>query len=169
MELSNFAIDVPAELIAQIAVGLEEPKDLALRAGITEAQWAVLEQWQPFLDEVAKRRAELEASGVSFRTKSKLKAEILSDKIFVRAMADNAPFGTSLSALEHFVKVADLNPNPNPKVAATAGSGTGFSITINLPGEKKAPGITFDHMPKETLPIYMREQSVEVIDVKSDD
>lgn len=156
-ELSSLAVDVPADLIAEIAVGVEEADDIAFRFGIDGVQWERLKAMPMFLKAVADKREELEKSGASFRTKSKLKAEMLSDKLFVRVMATDAPIGGMLSALDHYVRVADLAP----KTAVAAGTGSGFSITINLPGPPAAAKdiVTVEH--QDQLPVYLIGKPVE--------
>lgn len=161
LEPSRLAVDVPAELVAEIAVGAEEPDDIRKRLGISDEAWESLKDWPPFVRAVEAQRAEYEKTGVTFRTKAKLKAEMLSDRVFVRAMAADAPVSAQLAALEHFVKIADLAPKQN----APAQVGTGFSITINIPTSGPPPAAkdmgAVEVVETQQLPVYLREQPKE--------
>lgn len=122
-------LDVPAEMVAEMAKGLEEPVDIARRYGFAGQRWAELEKWQPFLDAVGKKRAELEAEGWTFRAKAGLLAEMMLDDLGRLGLSSDVPLMQKLAVTEALVKWGDKAP----KQAASAGSGTGFSITINLP------------------------------------
>ena len=86
----------------------------------------------PFLAAVEAHRAELAASGYTFRVKAKFMAEELAEKTFVRAMGPDATFAQQFQATQFFTRVAGLEPKEE-KVAAT---GEGFSVTINMNGNQ---------------------------------
>jgi hypothetical protein len=136
--LAERALRVPAEMVMQIASGLDTPEDIATRYGYTAEEFAALKEWQPFVQEVAKVRAELEKSGFDFVLDSRLKAKELSNVIFLRAMKDDATFGQVHDAFRTFTEFADLKPKPVPAPGAPGGgSNPGFSISIVFSG--KAP------------------------------
>jgi hypothetical protein len=121
-------VDVPPEMVMAIAMGLEDPGVIASRHGFEGAKWAKLQSWKPFLDTVAAQRAEFEKSGLSFRIKAAMKADILADKLFVDAMGNDVTLTQRMEATKMFAKLGNLEPKEE-KVAQT---GTTFSISIDL-------------------------------------
>jgi hypothetical protein len=108
--LPEKALRVPAEMVVQIASGLDAPEDIASRYGYTPEEFTALKAWTPFVQEVAKCRAELEKSGFDFVLDSRLKAKELSNVIFLRAMNTDATFGQVHDAFRTFTEFADLKP-----------------------------------------------------------
>jgi hypothetical protein len=146
-------------MVMQIASGLDTPEDIATRYGYTAEEFAALKAWQPFVQEVAKVRAELEKSGFDFVLDSRLKAKELSNVIFLRAMKDDATFGQVHDAFRTFTEFADLKPKPAPAPGAPGnGTNPGFSISIVFSGEQPpAPhrSAVIDVTPTEPLPETM--------------
>lgn len=130
------AIEVPPGLVAAIAAGLEDPKEIAARFGIDGETWERLTQWKPFLDAVKAQQAEFESSGFTFRVKSAMKADILSDQLFVLGMSNEATLPQKMELLKTFAKLGDLEPKP---AAQNAQQGAKFSITINMSGDRPEP------------------------------
>src|SRR4249920_2070386 len=129
--LAERALRVPAEMVMQIASGLDTPEDIATRYGYTAEEFAALSSWTPFVQEVAKVRAELEKSGFDFVLDSRLKAKELSNVIFLRALKDDATFGQVHDAFRTFTEFADLKPKQlASSLPGGAGSPPGFSISI---------------------------------------
>jgi hypothetical protein len=144
--LSEKALRVPAEMVLQIASGLDQPEEIAARYGYDADTFAKLKEWLPFVQEVAKVRAELEKSGYDFTLDSRLKAKELSNNIFLRAMASDATFGQVHDAFRTFTEFADLKPKQVQ--SNTAPSSAGFSINIVLNGDKGRPrNVTIDVTP----------------------
>lgn len=134
-------VDIPPELIMGIAMGMEEPKDLAYRHGIVGEQWEQLCKWKPFLDAVAKQRAELEANGFTFRLKAKLLTEDVFDEAYKIAKSNETTLMQKIEFVKLGAKLADMEPKQSAQVAA----GPGFSISINFSGtppEKKVIDVT---------------------------
>jgi hypothetical protein len=150
--LATKALRVPAEMIFQVASGLDAPEAIALRYGYTEDEFKALSSWTPFVQEVAKVRAELEKSGYDFTLDSRLKAKELSNVIFLRAMSTDATFGQVHDAFRTFTEFADLKPKQKENQSLTPGH-TGFSINIILnPDSGKNKTHVIDVTPeKETM------------------
>lgn len=123
-------IDIPPEMVASIAMGMEDPDEIADRHGFTGAKWEKLKAWKPFNDTVAMQRAEFEKTGVTFRLKSAMKADMLADQVFVAAMGNDVPLGQKLATLQYFTKAGDLEP----KDTKNLNNMDGFSISINIGG-----------------------------------
>jgi hypothetical protein len=126
-------LDVRPELVAELAMGVDDPQAVAARYGVEGEAWDQLKDWKPFTDAVAAQRGEFEKSGYTFRVKSAMKADVLADRVFVQALTNEATFLQKVEALKLFTKLGDLEPNPK----ASAPAGPAFSITIDLGGGQK--------------------------------
>jgi len=124
--------DIPPGLVASIAAGLEDPKEIASRHGIYGEVWEKLSTWKPFLDAVAAQRAEFEQSGYTFRVKAAMKADVLADQLFVQALSNETTLGQKLETMKTFAKLGDLEP----KTSIQAQTGPAFSISINFSSPK---------------------------------
>ena len=124
-------VPISPELVITIAQGMVDPDEAAAKHGITPQNWEKLKSWPPFLAAVDAHRADLAASGYTFRIKAKFMAEELAEKTFVRAMGPDATFAQQFQATQFFTRVAGLEP----KEEKTAASGEGFSVTINMNGQ----------------------------------
>lgn len=122
------ALDVPQELILGIAVGMEDPDEVASRYGFEGAKWLKLQNWKPFNDAVAKQRSELEASGMTFRIKAKALTEDVFEDAYKIARSNDATLLQKLEFIKLGAKLGDMEPKTNTAIAA----GPGFSITINM-------------------------------------
>jgi hypothetical protein len=151
------ALDVPQELILGIAVGMEDPDEVASRYGFDGARWERLQKWKPFNDAVAKQRSELEASGMTFRIKAKALTEDVFEDAYKIARSNDATLLQKLEFIKLGAKLGDMEPKTNTAIA----SGPGFSITINM-GEvsKKSQNIDIsaEHV-QEVEEIKQIEQS----------
>lgn len=121
-------LDVPAEMVVEIATGMEEPKDIASRYGFDAAQWEKLSVWKPFLDSVAQQRAALEKDGYTFR----IKVRALTEDVFTDAYKIARSNDTTLLQKLEFVKLGAKLGDMEPKNTVQAEVGAGFSITINM-------------------------------------
>ena len=122
------ALDVPQEMILAMAIGMEEPDQIASRYGFEGIEWRKLQAWKPFNDAVAKQKAELEQNGVTFRIKAKALTEDVFEDAYKIARSNDA---TLLQKLE-FIKLGAKLGDMEPKASAQVASGPGFSITINI-------------------------------------
>lgn len=157
--LAERALRVPAEMVLQIASGLDDPPAIAARYGYSAEEFKALSEWVPFVQEVAKVRAELEKSGFDFVLDSRLKAKELSNVLFLRAMKDDTTFSQVHDAMRTYAELGDLKPKPVPAPGAPGGgSNPGFSISIVFSGEQPpAPhrSAVIDVTPTEALPETM--------------
>lgn len=111
-----------------MAIGMEEPDQIASRYGFEGIDWRKLQAWKPFNDAVAKQKAELEQNGVTFRIKAKALTEDVFEDAYKIARSNDA---TLLQKLE-FIKLGAKLGDMEPKASAQVASGPGFSITINI-------------------------------------
>lgn len=138
-------VEVPAAMILQIATGMEDEYDIAERFHFDKARYDALKKWEPFQKQIAEKRAELQANGVTFRIQSAYMAEDLAKDVYRIAKSNESTFLQKLEAFRTFTKLADLEPKANTMAA----SGPAFSITISLNPEMKnvASGHTIEHSP----------------------
>ena len=149
------AFELDPRLILEVASGLEEPEAIALRYGIDAEAWKSLSTWQPFINEVAAKRAELERGGYVFKMKAHLLAEDMLQDVYLRAKSHDASLPLKLDTLKTFAKLADLEPRPTTQGQITQGGG--FSINIVLP------------QASQPLPTYLQDQPIEVIPVTKEE
>lgn len=131
------ALSTPQELILQCAMGLEEPEVIAERFGISGAEWDKLKGYKPFWLAVDKQRAELEASGLTFKLKAKALTEDVFEDAYRAARSVDATLMQKLEFIKLGARLADMEPKNNQQVA----SGPGFSISINFSTPKPEPKI----------------------------
>ena len=122
------ALDVPQEMVLAVAIGMEDATEIASRYGFEGARWDKLRQWKPFNDAVAKQRAELETSGMTFRIKAKALTEDVFEDAYKIARSNDSTLLQKLEFVKLGAKLGDMEPKTNAAVQA----GPGFSITINL-------------------------------------
>lgn len=126
------ALSAPQELILNIAIGMEEPAVIAARYGIEGDDWIRLQSYKPFQIAVEKQKAELEASGLTFRVKAKALTEDVFEEAYKIARSNDATLMQKLEFIKLGAKLADMEPKANTQVAA----GPGFSISINFSSPK---------------------------------
>lgn len=148
------ALDVPQELILAVAIGLEEPEEIASRYGFVGDRWEKLKNWKPFTDAVAKQRAELEVSGVTFKIKAKALTEDVFEDAYKIARGNDATLMQKLEFIKLGAKLGDMEPKASTQVQA----GPGFSITINL-GDMSKKAQTIDMSEQDVDDVKMIEQS----------
>ena len=136
-------LTVPSEMVAEIAAGLEEPKDIAMRYGIAGQAWDDLKNWTPFQNAVAAQKAEYQKSGFTFKVKARMLTEDVFEDAYKRARSSDA---TLLQKLE-FVKLGAKLADMEPKNTQAAPTGPAFSITINMGDESTKPK-TIDITPQ---------------------
>lgn len=116
------------EMILQIALGMEEPEAIAARYGVEGEEWVKLQAYRPFQLAIEKQRAELEASGLTFRVKAKALTEDVFEEAYKIARGHDATLMQKLEFIKLGAKLADMEPKNTAQVA----SGPGFSISINF-------------------------------------
>lgn len=121
---------VSDEMVASIALGLEEELVVASRHGMSVEQYKLLEAQPWFQLQVAAKRAEYERTGVTFKAKASWMAGELLDKVYLMAADNNASFGQTHEALKTLMKAAGLEAKDEKKEVA----GPGFQISIDLGG-----------------------------------
>ena len=118
------------EMVASIALGLEDDLIVASRHGFSIEQYRTLEAQPWFQLQVASKRSEFERNGVTFKAKAAWMAGELLDKVYLQAADPNASFGQTHEALKTMMKAAGLEAKEEKK----GDSGPSFQISIDLGG-----------------------------------
>lgn len=129
MNLSSKVRDIPPEMLLDIAAGMEEPVDIALRYGFTASEYKKLANSQEFLREIAAQRAENDRTGVTAKNKAGMMYDILSERYFQRLLTEDVAIGALAAGVEAFATLGGRKP----KAAAGEASGPGFHIVFNIP------------------------------------
>jgi hypothetical protein len=157
---------IPAEMVAALAQGLEEPADIALRCGFTPEQWSKLQDYKPLQVAVAAKKAELEKDGWVVRQKAAMGADMLLDQVIVQAMSNDTSLGAKLEVFKTLVKVGNLEPKDDKQASA----GPGFQISINLGDHSVQIGQgapTIDAVAVE-LPAPRVPRNIDILDLQAD-
>jgi hypothetical protein len=137
---------IPAEMVHSIALGMEDELVIASRHGFSVEQYQEIAQLKPFQAAVASQRAEFEKSGLTFRLKQAMKADILADEVFVKLMSNETTLVQKLEGLKYFAKVGGLEPKEE-KAAPISNLPT---IVINTNSISMEPSRTID-IPAKVL------------------
>ena len=124
---------VPQEFLFELAFGLEEPADVALRYGIEPEDYAVLCHQPWFIRAWKAKKSELNLNGSNFRSKMAIFAEDLLTDTYRYGKACES-LTVKLEIAKYLTRVADLEPKANQVPI----NGSGFSISINFSGDRKS-------------------------------
>ena len=118
------------EMVASVALGLEDELIVASRHGMSIEQYQDLAAQPWFQLQVQVKRSEYEKSGVTFKAKAAWMAGELLDQVYVTAASGDASLNQKHEVLKTLIKAAGLEPKEE-KVKDT---GPGFTISIDLGG-----------------------------------
>ena len=121
---------ISEEMVASIALGMEDELIVAARHGLSVEQYEVLASQKWFQLQVALKRSEFEKSGVTFKAKASWMAGELLDQVYLSAASTDASLNQKHEVLKTLIKAAGLEAKEEKKEA----SGPGFQINIDLGG-----------------------------------
>jgi hypothetical protein len=119
---------VPAKAALEIAEGTRTPHAVLSAYGYDDITIDWLLQHKPFVSQIERYRAELQATGYTFRAKASFLAEQHLDTTHKIIASNDTPPQVRLDAIKFLAKMGNLEP----KESAT-GATDRFSITINMP------------------------------------
>lgn len=134
----------------EIALGIDDLEDIALRYGLSVTQLNALLCTPGFQMQVAMFRKDLHENGETFRAKARVQAEMLLVKSFALINADATPASVKADLIKATVEWAGLKPGPKGLVGET---GTGFNITFNFPLPSGAPAPMLPKAPRPTITV----------------
>jgi hypothetical protein len=121
---------VSDEMVASVALGLEDELIVAARHGVSVEDYNELAAQPWFQLQVQMKRSEYEKNGVTFKAKAAWMAGDLLDQVYLSAASTDASLSQKHEVLKTLIKAAGLEPKEE-KVKDT---GPGFSISIDLGG-----------------------------------
>jgi hypothetical protein len=121
---------ISEEMVASVALGLEDELIVASRHGLSIEQYQELAAQPWFQLQVQVKRSEYEKNGVTFKAKAAWMAGELLDQVYVTAASGDASLNQKHEVLKTLIKAAGLEPKEE-KIKDT---GPGFSISIDLGG-----------------------------------
>ena len=120
----------PHGLVIDLALGLDGQEDILLRYNMTEAQWLAISDNRAFRIDLARARKELQESGVGFKRKAAIQAEMyLKDMDNLMADGDTSPT-VKHTIFRSMAQLGELEPKKDKD--GDLGSGTAFNIQINM-------------------------------------
>lgn len=131
----NPALYLSPEMMAELALGVDPPLQIAQKYGMSAAEFGQLNAQAWFGEAVYRKREELQASGVTFVTKASMMAEEMWQDIFTQSKTTDMRMEHRIAAAKELTDISGLKP----KAAAHAGAGPSFTINIQLPAEAQAP------------------------------
>jgi hypothetical protein len=121
---------ISEEMVASVALGLEDELIVAARHGLSIEQYQELAAQPWFQLQVQVKRSEYEKNGVTFKAKAAWMAGELLDQVYVTAASGEASLSQKHEVLKTLIKAAGLEP----KEEKVKDNGPGFSISIDLGG-----------------------------------
>lgn len=118
------------EMVASIALGMEDELIVAARHGLSVEQYQVLEKQKFFQLQVAIKRSEFEKNGVSFKAKATWMAADLLNQVYVSAASQDATLSQKHEVLKTLIKAGGLEP----KEEKAQNTGPTFTLSIDLGG-----------------------------------
>lgn len=132
----------PAEMVAQIAIGMEEPVDIAFRFGYPASEYRLLEANKAFSAEVAGKRAEYERDGYSVEIKTRWMVGNLLDDYFIRLKTSGATLSQIESGITTLSRLAGLGQKKQDHGPVAAGSSIQIIFSGAQAGEITIGGTT---------------------------
>lgn len=126
---------IPAKFVDALALGMEDPDQLARVFGLSDELWETAQKSTHFQMEVAAKKSEYDKNGVTDRLRIRLMTMDLIEDLYKRARVDEAVSTLQLNEIvKTLSKLADMEPKNNAVQVGT--SGPAFSINIILPPPK---------------------------------
>lgn len=125
-------VDLPPKFILELASGIKDGEEVAESYGYSRDQWVAMREFEPLKKIVELKKAELKASGWSFRAKCSFIAEELLDDLYAKSKEPDASFHQILESLKLTAKAAGFEA----PAKVEASTGATFNITIDLGGGK---------------------------------
>lgn len=120
--------NVSDEMIASVALGMEDELIVAARHGLSVEEFTELNAQKWFQLKVQVKRAEFEKDGVTFKAKASWMASDLLDQVYVQAASSGASLNQKHDVLKTLIKAGGLEP----KEEKATNTGPTFSISIDL-------------------------------------
>lgn len=135
------------QMMLEIAAGMEEPENIALRYGYSVREFHQMAATPYFQQQIVHLEAELRATGVTFARKAAMLAEDLMEDSYRIAKGSDDP-DVVLRTAQWLAKMGRLEPVTTQRAESTGGNAGGsavFQLSINLGGgQARHEAITID-------------------------
>jgi hypothetical protein len=132
----NPALYLSPEMVAELALGQDDPLTIAQKYGMTVAEFEALNAQPWFGDAVYRKREQLQAEGVTFVAKAQMMAEEMWQDIYqLSKSGDGMRMEHRIEAAKQLTDIAGLKP----KAAAASANGPSFTINISIPDNPQGP------------------------------
>lgn len=118
------------EMVASIALGMEDDLIVAARHGFSVEQYEVLEKQKWFQLQIAIKRSEFEKNGITFKAKATWMAADLLNQVYLHAASSDASLSQKHEVLKTLIKAGGLEP----KEEKAQNTGPTFTLSIDLGG-----------------------------------
>lgn len=145
----------------ELAVGVFDPLDVAMRYDLTQEQFKVITEAPAFQRVLAAYQLEIQEKGISIRLKAKLQLDHLLGVAFDMATDPLVPANVRADLIKWHADLADEMPKKQMAVVDTGGGGTHFSyaLHITMTGED-SKGQVYDGESK----VVKEQKAIEVVE-----
>lgn len=141
------------EMVASIALGMEDELIVASRHGFSIEEYETLASQKWFQLQIAVKRSEFEKNGVTFKAKATWMAADLLDQVYVSAASADASLSQKHEVLKTLIKAGGLEP----KEERTQNTGPTFTLSIDLGGGQTVSLSNQPVMQPVTLDVETKE------------
>lgn len=141
------------EMVASIALGMEDELIVASRHGFSIEQYEQLAAQKWFQLQVTMKRSEFEKNGVTFKAKATWMAADLLDQVYLSAASPDASLGQKHEVLKTLIKAGGLEP----KEEKAQNTGPTFTLSIDLGGGQTVSLSNQSVMQPVTLDVETKE------------
>lgn len=132
----NPALYLSPEMVAELALGQDDPLTIAAKYGLSTAEFESLNSQEWFGQMVYQKREELTSDGMTFKIKARMIAEEVMQDVF---SLSKTPTGMRPEHRLEFLKQVAEYGGLKPKQGHEGPTGPAFAITINLPDNPTGP------------------------------
>lgn len=155
---------VPEEMVASIALGMEDDLVVAARHGFSVEAFGELTKQPWFQTQVAVKRADFEKQGITFKAKAAWMASDLLDQVYLQVSGNDASLAQKHEVLKTLIKAGGLEPKDEKKVdtgptfaiSIDLGGGQSISLTNQTVNESFAPQVL--DVPAKIIPDELKDE-----------
>lgn len=136
MQELKTVLDVPAEMIQALAMGLDPPITIVQRYGFELVDLTRFNNQPWFADAVMRERERLRDEGYTFQARARLMNELVLEDLFTISRAGSMRDETKLEFSKH---LADMTGMRKPPAQGPGAGGPQFQINIQIPVDARGP------------------------------
>jgi len=133
----NPALYLSPEMVAELALGVDPPVDVAAKYGFELKDFLQLQAQPWFAEAVYRERERQQKEGITFQSKAKMMAEEMWVDLYKEAKSNLLKPELKVDVAKQLTEVAGMKPK-NP-VTQTGPAGPAFTVNITIPSEMRPP------------------------------